>query len=191
MKKIKVMIGLAVMMLMVAACSEDSTNDRGLTTVEQMFQQIKASYIGSYVSTNNVPKAIHITIDKQANVVVDQFPLDLVFAKLYPDDYTAISELEGALRLEAPIKGFNLDAKFIEFSTNTDQTAPLEFTFKKNGVEHKGWALVYVIGLYDQQLIAMTMQLSVVDLVIDGEDMRQQTPIHYFVDGAIKDTSDQ
>ena len=186
MKRIPVMICLAIMSLMVASCSEDSSTEGGMTTIDQMFQRMKASYRGSYY-LNNIPKFIHITIDEQAHVVVDKFPLDLVFAKLYPNDYSSITEPEGQIKLDAPIKGFNLDSSYIEFSTDPDNTAPIEFTFIKDEEKHTGWALIYAIGLYNQSMGTLTMQISVVDLVIDGQDMRSLTPIHYFIDSAIKE----
>ena len=189
MKKIKVMIGLAVMMLMVAACSENSNSDGDIETVDRLFQRIKASYKGNYMATNNTMHPLNFTIDNQANVVVDQFPMNLILAKLYPDEYSMIIPTATSTALKAPIKGFNLDStlNFIEFSTDVDQTELVDFTFTKDEEEHTGWAQVHVVGVYNIYTSTMTIQFSVTDLVIDNQDMQSMTPIHYFVDSALKE----
>lgn len=187
MKKILIIISLAVMTLMVASCTEDATSE-GTATVEQMYKGMMASYRGSY-PLNNIPQQIYFTIDEQSNVIVNRFPLNLVFVKLYPQDYSSITEPEEAVSLKAPIKGFNLNTSFIEFSTDLDNTEPLRFKFMKDGEEHTGWAMVHVVGVYNQSMTTMTIQFTVTDLVIDNVDMKDMIPIHYFVDSAMKEIS--
>lgn len=189
MKKIQIIIGVTIMMLMTVACSENSYNDGDIETVDKLFQQIKASYKGNYMAANNTMQPLNFTIDSQANVVVDQFPLNLIFAKLYPDEHSIISQTATSTAMKTPIKGFNLDSSlnFIEFSTDVDQTEPIDFTFTKDEVEHTGWAQVHVVGVYNIYMSTMTIQFSVTDLVIDSQDMQHMTPIHYFVDSASKE----
>ena len=190
MKRIPLVISWVIMAFMVTACTEENTTDTGIATIDKMFQELKASYKGGYVSTNNITRPINFTIDEQANVVVDNFPLDLVFARLYPSDYSSISGPVEPVGLTAPIKGFNLNSPYIEFGTDIDNTAPIEFTFTKDDEEHKGWAMIYAAGGYNPFAVALTIQFSVVDLVVDGQDMKSMTPIIYFVDNAVKVSSD-
>lgn len=189
MRKIQVIIGWAIMAFMVAACSEDKTSEGGMVTVDQMFQQIKATYRGSYVSANNTMQTMNFSIDEQANVVVDDFPLDLILAKLYPYDYVSIPAPAEPVELKAPIKGFNIDSSlnFIDFSTDEAGTLPIEFTFTKDETSHSGWAMIHVIGLYNMYLRTLTIQFAVTDLVIDGADRQNLTPINYYIDSAMKE----
>lgn len=187
MKKIPVIISLAIMAFLFATCSDEKTFEGEIETVDHLFQQMKATYRGGYMLPNNVPQPISITIDERANVVVDKFPLDLVFAKLYPSDYSTISESAETTGLVAPIKGFNMNNSLIEFSTDIDNTEPIEFTFTKDDAEHTGWAMVYVVGIYNPYWSTLTLQLSVVDLIVDGQDMKSLTPIVYFIDSAVKE----
>ena len=189
MKKIQLIISAAIMAIMVAACTEESTTEGGMTTVDQMFQQIKSPYKGSYISANNSIRQINFVVDEKANVVVNKFPLDLILAKLYPYDYSTIAEPTEPVVLTAPIKGFNIDASlnFIDFSTDESGTPPMEFTFTKDEVEHTGWAMVQAIGLYNMHLKTLTMQFAVTDLIVDGQDRQSLTPIYYFIDSAIKE----
>ena len=189
MKRIPLIISLVIMAFMVTACTEESTTERETETIDKMFQSLKASYKGAYVSTNNITQLINFTIDEQANVVVDGFPLDLVFARLYPSGYSSISGPVKPAELKAPIKGFNINSPYIEFGTDIDNTAPIEFTFVKDDEEHKGWAMVYAAGLYNPFTDTLTIQFSVVDLVVDGQDMRSITPVVYFIDSAVKESS--
>lgn len=188
MKKIQKIISLAIMVLVVAACTEDATTEDGMVTVDQMFQQIKAAYSGSYMSANNTVRSMDIIIDDQANVVVEDFPLDLILAKLYPYDYASIPAPVDSVGLKAPIKGFNIDPSlnFIDFSTDEGGTAPIEFAFKKDDTLHSGWAMIYVVGLYNMYMKTLTIQFSVTDLIVDGQDMQEMTPIDYFIDRAQK-----
>ena len=179
------------MALFVVACTENATTEGGMVTVDQMFQRIKATYSGKYVSANNSMQSMDFTIDDLANVVVEDFPLDLMLAMLYPYDYVSIPKPVEPIGLKAPIKGFNIDSSlnFIDFSTDDGRTEPIEFSYIKDDVQHTGWAMIYVVGLYNMYMNTLTIQFTVTDLVIDGKDMQGLTPINYFIDSAAKKTT--
>jgi len=189
-KKLSMIVSVVFAALTICGCDDSDSvrGEDGMDVVDELFQRIKASYTGKYISADNTAKQMRFSIDDQANVVVKSFPLDMILAKVYPYEYTSITEIREHGDLVSPITGFNVNSSLtlLDFAASNRDKGVVSFKYVKDGEEHSGWAQITVIGAYNIYGSTLTARFTVNDLVIDNNDLQNLTPIDYYVDSAEK-----
>lgn len=168
------------------ACTNDSQTGDNWNNITQSFENMKGSYEGTAVMNDNSQRqTIHFTIDQQANVVIKDFPIERVLQKVYPDDYQNVhGELEG-YSYTAAIDSVGVPVvSALNWKTkNQDAT----FNYEKDGTTHTMTLTLATTGYYDVTRSLLSLQIDVVDLIVDRQDMTRLLPISFMVDAAGKE----
>lgn len=157
------------------SCDNDTTYydpNSKIKEYQQIFENMKGNYSGSYTTPLNTSKVVKYTIDSQANVNVPNFPMETVLAKLCGSDYE-YAELSGnALNLSCPIDSVGYSSGFLTFKTKNDLTSNiLNFSYTYQKVKHVGYMYVTVKGIYNPLQRTISTNFIVTDLILDNKDL--------------------
>ncbi len=168
-----------------SSCSDDSQAEDGHNYITNAFESMKATYEGTATMNDNSSRqTVDFTIDKQANVVVRNFPIELVLQKVYPNDYQNIQGETEGLGYTAAIDSVGVPSTSVLTWKAKDQD--VVFNFKKDGTSHKMTLTLVTSGYYELTRSLLSLQMGVADLIVDNEDLTRFLPITFTVDAAGK-----
>lgn len=163
-----------------ASCSDED----GLTeseTINKALINMTGSYSGSISLSGNQFRTVRFDVDTAVNI--RELPLDGISIALYPHDYESVKN---------PIVGISARIDSVGNVTNSilpfhAEYQDINYTFTKDEDVHSVYARIDVRGTYNLFSDNITLQLSVTDLLVDGEDKTRLIPLIGVIDSASKE----
>lgn len=184
-----IILCLAFAGIELSSCSDSISEDIGSKIYDGLFTSLKNNYSGNLILSDNTATKLKFSIrdevengNTSTNVRVTEFPIDNILMKLYPGEYQKVA-VTSVDTYVAPVDSVGFPSvDNIVFKTNDDKTANLNFSFKKDGETHNGWAKVSTSGIYNSKSRILDINFQVIDLVVDNSDRSSLTPITYFLE---------
>nr|MBP7471644.1 hypothetical protein [Prevotella sp.] len=179
-------LSLVLALIGFCSCSDSASSEDYYGTFDSIFSALKANYSGSLTLPNNTRKDVSVSIADDVDgsvtstdVKVNEFPLDGIFSKVYPNDYDGVS-VTSVSAYVSPVDSIGFPTlNCMNFKTNSDNTADVTFSYTKGGVSHSGWTKISTYGMYFSTTGLLDITFTISDLVIDNQDMADYVPIVY------------
>ncbi len=165
---------IAILMAIgISSCSEDSTSyqEGQEKYIQKTFESMKGDYVGSLGMPDNSSSTIKFTIDDEANFKISSFPMDPILFCVYGGEYLSVKMSSDAVGFNCPIDSVGFTGGYLAFVTKKDLvTNKIEFAYEKDEMQHQGYALVTVKGLYNASQKMLEVNFIVEELVVDKMD---------------------
>lgn len=168
-----------------SSCTSDSQTEDGYNNIKQSFENMKGSYEGMAVmSDNSNQSTIDVTIDQKADVLVKNFPIVQVLKKVYSSDYQNIQGETESFSYTATVDSVGVPSvSALNWKT---KSIDVTFNYKKDGTAHAMTLTLATTGYYEEIRRLLSLRIDVEDLIVDNQDMTRFLPITFTVDAAGK-----
>lgn len=177
-KEVKSIVLFVIFMAIgLCSCSNNTYEENAENNqVSVIFKSMSGNYSGTFVNLRNISKQVKFQINEQSKVVISTFPMDNILYKLYPTEANSIRLSGEALSVECPIDSVGISSGCLFYKTTNDLVSnQLKFSFNtKDQQIHEGVAWVLVKGNFDYIRQMMEVNLSVVDLKVDGHEYKNE-----------------
>ncbi len=157
----------------ISSCTEDgkSYQESQQEYIQKTFESLKGDYVGALTMPDNSSSKIKFTIDNLANFKIASFPMDQILYSVYGGEYLSVKMSGNAVSFDCPIDSVGFTSGYLAFVTKKDLVSnKIEFSFTKDEVQHQGYALVTVKGLYDPSKKILEVNFIVEELIVDNKD---------------------
>lgn len=179
---------MAFLSVGLSSCSDDDNTQKLFDNMSGIFQKLKGNYTGRLEKPDHSFTTMGFSIvdetvggSLQTNVKVPSFPLEFILAKVHPADYQ-YAKVTSCDVYMAPVDSVGYQMNFMNFKTDDDHTAQLNFTYVHNNETHTGWTQVSTKGNFFYNIGVLNATFEVVDLVVDKKDKTELLPISFTLD---------